>query len=45
MENREYLLANHLAHGYKTITENNKNELRIVHFPNIKIDFDELFNI
>ena len=32
-------------HLFKTITENNKNELRIVHFPNIKIDFDELFNI
>lgn len=32
-------------HLFKTITENNKNELRIVHFPNIKIHFDELFNI
>ncbi|MCM1264419.1 MAG: Uma2 family endonuclease [Butyrivibrio sp.] len=30
---------------WKTITENNKDELKIVHFPHIKIDFDELFNI
>lgn len=28
---------------WKTITEENKEELRIVHFPNIKITFDELF--
>lgn len=32
-------------HLFKTITEDNKDELRIVHFPNIKIDFDELFNM
>ena len=30
---------------HNTITEHNKEELRIIHFPNIKIDFDELFNI
>lgn len=29
---------------FNTITEANKNELKIVHFPHIKIDFDELFN-
>ena len=29
---------------WKTITETNKNELRIVHFPNIKITFNELFD-
>lgn len=29
---------------YNTITENNKNELKIVHFQNIKITFDELFD-
>lgn len=28
---------------WKTITENNKNELKIVHFQNLKITFDELF--
>ena len=27
-----------------TVTENNKDDLQIVHFPNIKITFDELFN-
>ncbi len=27
-----------------TVTESNKNDLRIVHFPNIKITFDELFS-
>lgn len=32
-------------HLFKTITRHNKNELEIVHFPHIKIDFDELFNI
>lgn len=32
-------------HLFKTITRNNKDELEIVHFPNIKIDFDELFHI
>ncbi len=30
---------------FKTITEKNKNELTIVHFPHIKIEFDELFDI
>ena len=30
---------------HNTITEQNKKELRIIHFPNIKIDFDELFDI
>lgn len=30
---------------FKTITEENKEELSIVHFPHIKIEFDELFNI
>lgn len=30
---------------HNIITEQNKEELRIIHFPNIKIDFDELFNI
>ncbi len=29
----------------KTITEANKNELQLVMFPNLKTDFDELFNI
>lgn len=28
---------------WKTVTEKNKDELKIVHFPNIKISFDELF--
>lgn len=28
---------------WKTVTENNKDELRILHFPGIKITFDELF--
>ena len=28
---------------WKTITENNKDELRILHFPGIQITFDELF--
>lgn len=37
-ENPEYYLLN-------TVTEENKNELYIVHFPHIKITFDELFNI
>lgn len=26
-----------------TITEDNKEELKIIHFPNLKITFDELF--
>lgn len=30
---------------YKTITESNKEELQIVMFPNLKITFDELFQI
>ena len=30
---------------FNTVTEENKNELNIVHFPHIKIGFDELFNI
>ena len=30
---------------YKVITEKNKDELRIVHFPNVKIEFDEMFDI
>lgn len=29
---------------FKTITEKNKEELKIVHFPNVKITFDELFD-
>lgn len=28
---------------WRTITENNKDELKILHFPGIKITFDELF--
>lgn len=27
-----------------TVIENNKNDLRLVHFPNVKITFDDLFN-
>ena len=30
---------------YKTITEENKEELRIVMFPHLKISFDELFDM
>lgn len=30
---------------WNTITESNKNELKLIHFPHIKVDFDELFNI
>lgn len=30
-------------HLWKTITDNNKDELRIMHFPHVRIDFDELF--
>ena len=30
---------------FKVITDQNKDELRIVHFPNIRIDFDEMLNI
>ena len=29
---------------FHTITEKNKEDLRIVHFPNVKMTFDELFN-
>lgn len=29
---------------WKIITEENKEELKIIHFPNIKITFDELFD-
>ena len=29
---------------FKTITEQNKESLKIVHFPNVKITFDELFD-
>lgn len=29
---------------WKLITEDNKNELKIVHFQNVKITFDELFD-
>lgn len=28
---------------WKTITQSNKEELKIIHFPNIKITFEELF--
>ena len=30
---------------FNTVTESNKEELKIVHFPYIKMDFDELLNI
>lgn len=30
---------------YKTVTEENKKDLQFVMFPNLKIDFDELFDI
>ena len=30
---------------FGTVTESNKDELRIIHFPNIKISFEELFDI
>lgn len=29
---------------WEAIDESNKTELKIIHFPNIKIDFDELFD-
>lgn len=32
-------------HLFKTVTRENKRELEIVHFPHVKIEFDELFNI
>lgn len=30
---------------FDTITDSNKEKLKIVHFPNVSIDFDELFDI
>lgn len=30
---------------FNTVTEKNKEELRIVHFPHVKVGFDELFDI
>lgn len=30
---------------WATITENNKKDLKMIHFPHIHIDFDELFNL
>ena len=30
---------------FKTITKENKDELEIVHFPHVRIDFDELFDM
>lgn len=30
---------------YKTVTESNKEELQLVMFPNLKITFDELFDL
>lgn len=30
---------------FEIITERNKEKLKVVHFPSIKIDFDELFDI
>lgn len=32
-------------HLLKTITPQNKKELEIIHFPHVKIDFEELFGI
>lgn len=32
-------------HLFKTITRENNDELEIVHFPHIKISFDEMFDI
>lgn len=32
-------------HLFKTITRKNKDKLEIVHFPNINISFDEMFDI
>lgn len=29
---------------FKIVTENNKEDLKIVHFPNIEITFDDLFD-
>lgn len=30
---------------FQVVTEENKNELQIVHFPNLKIKFDDLFDM
>lgn len=30
---------------YKTVTEENKKDLQLVMFPNLKTEFDELFSI
>lgn len=30
---------------FRKITEENKDELKIVHFPHVKVDFDELFDM
>ena len=30
---------------YKIVTKENKDELQLVMFPNLKTDFDELFNL
>lgn len=37
LDDREYRL-------YQVITEENKEELRLAHFPNVKISFEELFD-
>ncbi|MEZ3460791.1 MAG: Uma2 family endonuclease [Lachnospiraceae bacterium] len=29
---------------WKIVTENNKSELRMIHFPNVRITFDDLFD-
>jgi hypothetical protein len=29
---------------WETFIESNKNELKFIHFPNVKITFDELFD-
>lgn len=29
---------------WETITESNKDELKLIHFPSVKITFDELFD-
>lgn len=33
------------AYLFKKVTEENKDELQLVMFPNLHISFDELFNI
>lgn len=30
---------------YRVVTEENKKDLQLIMFPNLKIDFDELFDI